>query len=242
MELSLYIYLYIIVTGLIMGSFLCCWAYRVCHNDSILKGHSKCDNCGRILKTVDLIPVVSYLLSKGRCRYCNSRINVCYPLGEIVCAVAYFLIVNTFGLTVETLQYVILFSICLAISFSDIESYYVPPVFIIIGLLNRAVFILIYNIGVLNMSGCLVSIGVFMVSVIMKKITGKDVIGDGDIKLLFMLGMYSAWYDSVLALFVSSLLGLMFILTDMKKYKNRMFPFAPCICLGHLIILLINNI
>lgn len=85
-----------IIAGLIFGSFLTFLFYRIKHHEPWLWGEgaarSKCPSCGTVLRARDLIPVVSWVLSRGRCRYCGQGISIRYPLIEIACAIIFLII------------------------------------------------------------------------------------------------------------------------------------------------------
>ena len=79
--------------GLVMGSFLNCLAWRLTHGESVLRGRSHCISCGHVLAARDLVPVLSWLFTRGRCRYCHERIPARYPLTELLCAALYLSVV-----------------------------------------------------------------------------------------------------------------------------------------------------
>ena len=75
--------------GACMGSFLNCMAWRVVHGESVLRGRSHCDVCGHVLTAGDLIPVVSYLVHRGRCRWCGAKLSARHVWGEAAAAVTF---------------------------------------------------------------------------------------------------------------------------------------------------------
>ena len=241
-----YIFVITFIFGSVMGSFLNCYAGRICHNMSIVKGRSHCGSCGHVLEPIDLIPIVSFLLCKGKCRYCGAKLNIRYLISEIVSGFAYVLIVDKFGFSLDTLEYLILVSCLLAISFADLEDFLIPDRFIIAGIINRIIFILMGN-DVLSelsrsfVSGLVLGGGTLILVVVMEKIMKKDAMGGGDIKLLFMLGIYYSLYLDLLGLLVSCIIGIIFGIIDTKGERGKIFPFGPSICMGFFIVLLVGE-
>ena len=96
------------VLGLLFGSFLNCMAMRVVRKEDWVKEPSRCRECGHKLGPADLIPVFSYVFSRGRCRYCKERISLRYPVTELVFAALTVLIYLRYGISFETLRSFIL--------------------------------------------------------------------------------------------------------------------------------------
>ena len=232
--------------GSVMGSFLNCYASRICHNESIVKGRSHCDACNHVLGILDLIPIVSYLINKGKCRYCGCKLSIRYLISEIVGGLSFVFIVLKFGFSLKTIEYLILISCMLAVSFADMEDYLIPDRFIIVGIVNRVVFILIGNdikSELLNsIIPALVIGGVMIILVlVMEKILRKDAMGGGDIKLLFMLCLYNSLSLDLLGLLFSCIIGIIFGLIDTKGEKGKLFPFGPSICLGFFLVFMFGS-
>lgn len=235
--INIVIYFWIFIIGLINGSFIYCYAYRKAHN--INKKRSVCDYCLHQLSVRDLFPLISYILNKGKCRYCGNKISIKYPISELLTAVIYVIVYHRFGWQLKTLHYLILFSLLLIISISDIENYLIPNELLIIIIINKLLFIIYDNYQYLYKSllnGLIISLLVLLISIMMKIITGKQTIGGGDIKLLFALGIYFDFYDNLFFLLLSCVLGLLYLLIT-NKYKE-LFPFAPYICLSFILLIL----
>ena len=134
-----YIYVIAFVFGSVMGSFLNCCAYRICHDMSIVKGRSMCDHCGHVLGVLDLVPIFSYLFSGGKCRYCGAKLSIRYFFSEVIGGLTYLFIVMKFGLSLECVKYLVLCSLLLCASFADLEDMIIPDRLIVLGLVNRLV-------------------------------------------------------------------------------------------------------
>ena len=233
--------------GITMGSFLNCVALRVLSGEPIVRGRSHCMSCGHKLGGLDLIPLFSWLLLKRKCRYCSSKISVRYPLSELVLGIVYILILAKYDLTLKTLELIVLYSILLCVTLCDLDMHIIPDRFIIIGIINRIIFILISgNISEelkLSLIGAFsVSLPLLILSLILDKILKKDTMGGGDIKLFFMAGMYFAWPVNVLVLFMSAIIGILFgILSKSKKNEENQIPFGPAISVGYFLGMLVGS-
>ena len=152
MELTLSFRIYLCILaflfGTVFGSFLNCMAWRIAHNESVLKGRSHCAVCGHTLGIADLIPVFSWLFLGGRCRYCKEKISPRYVAAELVCGCGFVLSFLRYGVSWRTLQVIVLFCILLALSLTDFEIYEIPDRFILAGII-WALLMMKPQIGVL---------------------------------------------------------------------------------------------
>lgn len=226
------------IIGLVFGSFLNCVASRYVNYVPIYKGRSKCGSCNTTLKFLDLIPVLSFLLSKGRCRYCGAKISIRYPLSELFCGVAYLLILYKFDLSIKTLVYIVLFSCLFVLSLVDFEIYEIPDTCIVISIIAW----IILNIfegnwlsGVIG--GFVLAFVVFIISLIMEKVLRKESLGGGDIKLLFVTGLYLGLICNIFNLILACIIGIIFALGQ----KRDIIPFGPSISIACMIILLYGS-
>ena len=235
------------VCGAVFGSFINCAAWRIAHGESFLKGRSHCAECGHELGVRDLIPVFSYLFLKGKCRYCGKHISPRYMLTELMLAAAFVGLVLRFGVSGETLRYMGLAVILLGLSLVDLETYRIPNGFVIAGIIWWAVTIPLVlpreavsgmgawigpNLGVTVQSsllGAVVIAGAMLLfSLIFDKLMGRESLGGGDIKLLFMVGLYLGLMIGFFNLILSCIVGLLFV----ALMKKQRIPFGPAISLS----------
>ena len=120
--------------GACMGSFLNCLAWRTVHGESVLRGRSHCDVCGHVLGVRDLVPVVSFLLSGGKCRYCGAKLSRRHLAAELVSAAVFVTLLFQYDISLQTLEAWILACVLLAASFADLEGYIIPDRFIMVGI------------------------------------------------------------------------------------------------------------
>ena len=222
--ITIYVCVIAAVLGACMGSFLNCAAWRIVHGESVLKGRSHCDVCGHVLGIKDLFPVVSFLAHKGRCPYCKAKLSWGHVILELISAVVFVAVTLKFDITLDLLQYLLFACIMLVCSFADIEGYIIPNRFIIAGAVIRIIFILISGEIVKNLiaaaiGGVAIPLVLLVIVLIYEKIRGKEAMGGGDIKLLFVTGLFLSsvsgglnigWMGNILTLFFACIIGIIF--------------------------------
>ena len=100
--------------GACTGSFLACLAWRTVHGESVLRGRSHCDVCGHVLGVRDLVPVFSYLLSGGKCRYCGAKLSARHVWGELISAAVFVSLLLQYDISLQTLEAWLLACVLLA--------------------------------------------------------------------------------------------------------------------------------
>ncbi len=248
--------------GLCMGSFLNCLAWRLTHGESVMHGRSHCTTCGHVLGPRDLVPVLSWALSHGRCRYCGSKVSARYPATELLCAIIYVSIFCRYGLTPETVELIAFASVLLVLSLTDLDDYIIPNPTIVVAILIRLVYIaaggafgLFDPVAVLVQSligGFGIAVPVLVLSLVMDHVLGRDSLGGGDVKLLFVAGLYFGWQQCLLLLIIACVLGIVFgmlgtrVSTDLpdsepaEDAEPHLIPFGPSIAAACWIIMLIG--
>lgn len=241
------IYGSILIFGIIIGSFLNVCIYRIPQGESIVSPPSHCPSCNTRLKPLDLIPLISYLICCGKCRYCDRKISPRYFLVEILTGIVSLALFYKYGLTVDFAAFLFLMYILLAVFFIDLDHQIIPNELVIVGLLG-GVILFAYNLflpfqiyadhlwwnpllGLVVGSGFL--LGVSLIGLALYK--GDEVMGMGDVKLFAPIGLFLGWRMTLLALFASVVLGgmssLLLILLG-KATRKSMIPFGPFIVIG----------
>ena len=174
--------------GACMGSFLNCMAWRVVHGESVLRGRSHCDVCGHVLTAGDLIPVVSYLVHRGRCRWCGAKLSARHVWGEAAAAVTFTALLLRYDISLQMLEALLLACVLLACAFADLEGYIIPDRFVAAGAILRIPFFFLLPdpkgqaldalLGSLAVGG-----GLLIVVLLYEKLRKTDAMGGGDIKL-----------------------------------------------------------
>ena len=162
-----------LLLGACMGSFLNCMAWRIVHNEPISKGRSHCDVCGHTLGIGDLIPVISYITHRGRCRYCGAKLSAVHVIAEAVSAVLFAAVLLKFDISLQALEYILLACLLLAAAFTDLEGYMIPDRFIVTGIVVRVVFLFLQGNVLENLMDAL--LGGFIVSSVRRRISPASV-------------------------------------------------------------------
>ncbi len=225
-----------LVLGAVMGSFLNCAAWRLVHGESVLRGRSHCAVCGHELGAPDLVPILSYLFLRGKCRYCKKPISPRYPAVEAVCAVLYCTLLLRFDLSWHCLRMILLLSLLLLGALVDLEDGWIPDRVSVIAALCYIPLSLLEGGGKLLLTGLLSGGGVLIVLLaivlVMDKILKTESMGGGDLKLFAVLGLYFGWQQGIFLVLVSCIMGLtaMAILGRLKKRTPTRF--APILFLS----------
>jgi len=194
---------------------------------------SRCPNCGTAIKPYQNIPVISYLLLKGKCSQCKSHIALRYPLIEAFTGIASAIVAFQFGYSFELLFALFLTWSLIALSFIDIDHQLLPDS-ITLPVLWLGLFLSLFAIYTDTHSSIIGAIAGYLslwtVYQLFKLATGKEGMGYGDFKLLALFGAWLGWQYIPLIILLSSLvgavIGISMILLS-KKDKNTPIPFGP---------------
>lgn len=231
-----------LVLGACMGSFLNCMAWRIVHGESVLRGRSHCDFCGHVLGVKDLFPVVSYLVSHGKCRYCGAKLSRRHLWAEITTALCYLAILLRYDISLQALEYLVFASVLLACAFADLEGYMIPDRFIVFGAVVRILALILGRASGAQwlsslLGGLAVGGGLLLVVLLYEKLRQVEAMGGGDIKLLFLTGLTLGWLQNLLCLFLACILGIVFGLLRSRE-KGKLLPWGPSIAAAAVITLL----
>lgn len=238
------------IFGAAFASFLGCYAYRICKGESIAKGRSHCDACGHELKLSDLIPIVSYLARKGRCKYCGKKISPACLWGEVVLAVLFVVCTLRFDFTKELVLALFFVCILYMITLTDLQERIIPNRCVIAAVVFRILYFFVTGEGNFRAflwllgKGLIISVPVLLLTLLMEAILKKEALGGGDIKLLFVLGMYLGPANSLLMLLVACVLGIVGAVITMKHTEEEgsiAIPFGPYLAAGSVIALLFGD-
>nr|WP_216367423.1 A24 family peptidase [Anoxybacillus sp. EFIL] len=223
--------------GLLLGSFYNVVGLRVPKGESIVAPRSHCPHCKRTLTALELIPVVSYLLQKGKCRACSARISFVYPLIELSTAILFTLAPLFVGWSAEVAVSWTLISLFVIIFVSDVHYMVIP---------NRVLLfftplLLVERLWIAPLTpwwdSLLGSVVGFMILFVIA-VVSKGGMGGGDIKLFALIGLALGAKLTVLAFFLSTLVGTIFGLIGMalgRVKRGEPMPFGPAIVVGTLI-------
>jgi leader peptidase (prepilin peptidase) / N-methyltransferase len=240
--------IYVFLFGLVIGSFLNVCIYRIPLEQSIITPPSHCTKCNQRLKPIDLIPVVSYIFQKGKCRYCKTPYSARYAIVEFLTALIFVITYLKYvDRMFEFIIYALFMSIMIAVFFIDYDHKIIPDQLVICGLV-LGVSLYIYSffhevlifgdrnwwnplIGMISGSGFLFIVA--LIGMIVYK--SDDVMGMGDVKLFAPIGLVLGWKMTIVAMFFSVVsAGFISVVLMLLKVKSRKdaIPFGPFIVIG----------
>ncbi len=231
------------VLGSIVGSFLNVVIYRLPRGKSIVSPPSSCPSCGERIKPWHNIPILSYLILRGRCAHCGARISPRYPFVELVTGIFCLATFRIYGLHPAFLVEFIFICLLIVITFIDLDTMTIPDVLSLPGI-PFAFFGSVLT-GMLtwktSLVGMLAGGGSFwLLSLIYYVVRGKEGLGGGDVKLMAMIGAYTAWPGVLFTVLFASLAGCLVGIVMMLRKKeglSTMLPFGPFLALGTLVYL-----
>lgn len=231
--------------GLVIGSFLNVVIYRIPRNESFLGGRSFCDNCRKNILWFDLIPLLSYLILKGRCRFCKAKINPQIVLVELITLLLFTSAFLKFPVVTDPSLIFNLFfiSVLISVFFIDLNEGIIPdkiilPAFVLVG-----IFVLI-NQNLLNhiLSAFFASLFFFIFYFLSK---GKAM-GFGDVKFAGLIGLFFGFPGVVLSLYLAFLTGgivsLILILWRKKRWRGDTIALGPFLSLGGIITIFLGDL
>ena len=237
--------IFLTCVGAAVGSFLNVLIFRIPEGQSIVLPSSHCPKCGHAVRIYDNIPIISYLILRGKCRDCHEKISLQYPIVEAITAIMSLLLFLKFGLSFKYLFSFIFTCALIVITFIDLRHQIIPdvislpgiPVFFFLAIFFMNLTVWESLLGILIGGGCL-----FAIAFLYEIITKREGMGGGDIKLLAMLGAFLGWKSLFFILFVSSLLGAvvgvsaMIIKGQDMKYAVPFGPFLSIAAVAYLFV------
>ena len=233
-----------VIFGMIWGSFANVVIYRWPRQESVVFPRSRCPKCAKPIAGYDNIPVLSWLLLRGRCRQCRASISARYPFVEALTGLLFGAIYYRFGLSWSTLEYMVFGWGLVVVSFIDLDLMILPDVFtlsgIVIGLVGAALnpqrdFMSSFS-GVLLGGGFL-----WFVAYLYLLVRREEGMGGGDIKLLAWIGAVLGWTSIPFVVLVSSILGSLVgigLAFRQKAGLKSVIPFGPYLALAAIVFLL----
>lgn len=237
------LYLFVFIFGTVIGSFMNVVIYRVPRKISIAKGRSFCPACSHKLGAADLVPLISWIGLRGKCRYCKAPISPRYPIVELLGGAVAVLCVALKGFTPMAAVAFCAIMILMDIAFIDADTMEIPNGLVIaLAVPAIAAAFLAPQIGIVERA-----IGIAAISVPMLLITLaiKGAFGGGDIKLMAAAGFLLGWKLSLLAMFFALITGGaygVYLLAAKKKGKKDHFAFGPFLASGCAFSLLIGQV
>jgi len=228
-----------LVFGSVIGSFLNVCIYRIPQNIAIARPRSYCPKCSKPIRALDNIPIISFVILKGRCRNCDKKIRLQYPAVELLTALLTIAVVWKFDFTILTIFYLSLVYILITISFIDLEHMIIPDGLVLaaamLGLMASILNILPIGwpdsaYGALLYGGVMAGVGY-----VGKLVYKMDALGGGDVKLAGVLGLYLGWKMSMISLLLAFLVAALFVVVGLavgRLSRKQLIPFGPFLAMG----------
>jgi leader peptidase (prepilin peptidase)/N-methyltransferase len=222
----------IVLVGLAWGSFLNVVIYRLPHGISLIKPPSSCPTCKNRIKFYDNIPVLSYILLGGKCRFCGARISPSYPLVEILTPACFLLLYGQYSLSFFFFTSCLFTSALIVLAFIDYNHQILPDEITLPVLALALIYSLFRHDLTLRKAliGAVVGASflllVYLSYFLLRK---KEGMGMGDVTMMLMIGAYLGWVQTFLTLFLASLFGALvgiFFILSKKKDLQYALPFG----------------
>jgi leader peptidase (prepilin peptidase)/N-methyltransferase len=247
------------LAGLFFGSFFNVVIYRVPRRKSIVFPPSACPDCGAPIRFYDNLPVVSFLILRGRCRKCRARIAGRYPLVELLTALTFVAMAVRFGPTGQLLRGLLLAGFLIVLAAIDLEHKRIPDAISLPGLAVGLVSSLLVSAG--SVSGwpgdvlpvlrgllpALLGAAAGALVIVLVRSAGrwlfrKEAMGEGDILLAALIGSYLGWQQLLLTVFVAAVagvvIGTIIAVVARRRVFGRHIPFGPYLALAGLVVYL----
>ncbi len=245
------------VFGLMVGSFLNVCIWRLPAGEQVFKGRSHCRGCGQVIPWYDNIPLVSFLLLKARCRFCQVSISPIYPVVELITALLFLSVWHRFGVTAMGAIYAALGAGLIVVSVVDLREMIIPDEItqpgLGIGVLLSFLFPALHGVngrwegflasllGALVGGGFVYAIGWVGKQVFRRKLKAigeEEAMGFGDVKLMAFVGSLIGWKETLLVnLFLAPFLGSIIGLVARYRYGKDLIPYGPFLALGTLAVI-----
>ena len=223
-----------LLVGLAFGSFLNVCIVRLPHDGSLLRPPSSCPRCRARIAWYDNIPVVSWLLLRGRCRHCGESISAQYPLIELLVGVLWAAAALAWGPTLHALAGAVFGTILLGITVTDARHMLIPDEFTWGGLVLGLAMALAGGGPALVQALLGAAAGfalLYAIAAIGEWVFKEEAMGGGDIKMMAMVGAFVGWPGVLLTVFLGALLGTL-IFVPLTLRKKRLVPFGVFLALG----------
>jgi leader peptidase (prepilin peptidase)/N-methyltransferase len=225
--------------GLSVGSFLNVCVHRLPRRQSLVHPGSRCPHCGYVLRWYDNIPVVSYLLLRGRCRKCGGAIAIRYPALELATLVLFLVHGAVFGWS-ALLVVRLLFACAMVVLFAiDLEHHLLPDAVTLPGIVAGLLFSTVLPPGIVSaLLGMLIGGGVlWLIGEAYFRYAGQEGMGGGDVKMLAMIGAFLGWKLVLVTLVLSSVAGSLigvFVIVLKRGGMKYALPYGTFLALGAL--------
>jgi len=223
--------------GLIFGSFLnvCIVRWGAEPKQSVVRPPSRCPRCGAGLRPYDNIPVLSWLVLRGKCRSCALPISPMYPLVELATGIIWAAMAWRYGATLHALTGAVFFTILLGIALTDLRAYIIPDEFSVGGLAVGLVLATAAGLPALGQALLGAAVGfalLWLIGWLGAIVFRKDAMGGGDVKMMAMVGAFTGWQGTLVSIFLGAVLGTLIFVPITLFKRDKLVPFGIFLALG----------
>ena len=253
----------VFVAGLILGSFLNVCIHRIPRDLSVVTPRSFCPECGTQITWRHNIPILSYLLLRGRCAYCGHPIPVRYPVVELVTGFVFLLIAYRYGLTWPALKWALLAALLIVLFFTDLEERLLIDECTLGGSLAGlvlAIFVAVPGVfadvifpdanpriqSLFNavLGAALLALPIWAMGALWSRVRQREALGFGDVKLLAMLGIFLGPENGIFALTIGAVAGAVvgtaIALGTRKSVRSYELPFGSFLCVAAILVVVVR--
>ena len=236
---TLYLIIFFIL-GTYFGSFFTVIGLRLPKNENFTTSHSHCDSCMHELKLYDMVPILSFLFQRGKCRYCKAKIDPLSTFVEFFTGLLFAVSYYSFGFTWEFAIGLGIVSLLMIVLVSDLTYLIIPDEVLIFF----SIYFIVFQILNLGIVGALLKVvsGIFLFSVLYfimligNKVLKKECLGGGDIKMMFVFGLILEPLLGTLSIFLGSFIALPISLILLRNQDEKQIPFGPFLLIALAII------
>lgn len=229
--MELFYYILFFIGGTLMGSFYTVVGLRLPKDESFIISRSKCDKCKHVLKAFDLVPILSYIFLKGKCRYCHEKIDSLSTYIEFFTGILFAVSYYSFGFSYELIIALGIISLLVIVIVSDLTYLVIPDevliffsiYFFIIKILSSGIINALTHVGV----GIALFIIMYLIMIFGNKVFKKESMGGGDVKMMFLFGLVLDPLLGMLTIFLGSLFALPISIYIYMIQKENVIPFGP---------------
>ena len=229
--------------GVIFGSFLNVIIYRIPNGLSIVSPRSFCIHCNNKISFFRNIPIISYILLRGKCNNCKEKISFSYPIVEFITGIIFIIGLNKFQIP-ESLVFILVTSLLLSISIIDYKHFIIPYQISISILLILMPYVIFYSNTSYHIYGMIIGLSyLLLIFILTWLITKKQAIGYGDIQLIILLGLWLGPLKILITIFLSACIGILYwgLLSIINGYtKHKKLPFGTFLSISSIIVYLIK--
>ena len=238
--------IFFFILGTIMGSFYHVVATRLANDESIIKPGSHCPKCNHFLKWYENIPIISYIIQKGKCRNCHSKIPLSYLIVEIITGLLFMACYHAYEISIDLVIALIFTSSLIIVIVSDIEYMIILDEVLIV---STFIIMLIYIFSngftkdglmetayhIYNGAGAFLAM--YSIKLLGDKAFKKESLGGGDIKLMFLFGLVIGFPMAICSIFIATFIAFPISLIILFSDKENIIPFGPFLSIAAILVL-----